>query len=191
MVLCHFFLASLHELSKNSVNVGSFITERRYYMRHYEVVFMVHPDQSEQVPAMIERYKKIIEGRGGKVHRLENWGRRQLAYQIEKVHKAHYILMNIECDQPTLDELENAFRFNDAILRNLVIRRNKAITEPSPFSKEAEKSRPVTPKVREEVLVEDTSPEAEEAVEAFEEHLESEAELDSVEEETSIEKEGE
>lgn len=160
-------------------------------MRHYEVVFMVHPDQSEQVPAMIERYKKIIEGRGGKVHRLENWGRRQLAYQIEKVHKAHYILMNIECDQPTLDELENAFRFNDAILRNLVIRRNKAITEPSPFSKEAEKSRPVTPKVREEVLVEDTSPEAEEAVEAFEEHLESEAELDSVEEETSIEKEGE
>jgi small subunit ribosomal protein S6 len=104
-------------------------------MRHYEVVFLVHPSQSEQVPAMIDRYRSNLEGRGGKVHRLEDWGRRQLAYPINKVHKAHYVLMNIECDQEALDELENAFRFNDAVLRNLVIRRKQAVTEPSPLLK--------------------------------------------------------
>ncbi len=104
-------------------------------MRHYEVVFLVHPSQSEQVPAMLERYKGNLEGRGGKIHRLEDWGRRQLAYPINKVHKAHYVLMNIECDQEALDELENAFRFNDAVLRNLIIKRSGPVTDPSPLLK--------------------------------------------------------
>lgn len=108
-------------------------------MRHYEIVFLVHPDQSEQVPAMIDRYKKVIEDAKGTIHRLEDWGRRQLAYQIQKIHKAHYVMMNIECDQATLDELENAFRFNDAVLRNLVIRRKAAITEPSPMAQTEER----------------------------------------------------
>jgi small subunit ribosomal protein S6 len=107
-------------------------------MRHYEVVFLVHPSQSEQVPAMIDRYRANLEERGGVVHRLEDWGRRQLAYPINKVHKAHYVLMNIECDQEALDELENAFRFNDAVLRNLIIKRDSAITEPSPLMKSGE-----------------------------------------------------
>ncbi len=109
-------------------------------MRHYEIVFIVHPDQSEQVPAMVERYKALITGNGGRIHRLEDWGRRQLAYTIQKVHKAHYVLMNIECDQATLDELEHGFRFNDAILRHLIIAREEAITAPSPMMKE-EKAR--------------------------------------------------
>ena len=104
-------------------------------MRHYEVVFLVHPDQSEQVPAMVERYRAIIEGDGGTVHRLEDWGRRQLSFPIAKVHKAHYVLMNIECGQTVLDELNSAFRFNDAVLRNMVISRKKAETEPSPLAK--------------------------------------------------------
>jgi small subunit ribosomal protein S6 len=109
-------------------------------MRHYEIVFIVHPDQSEQVPAMIERYKTLIEGRSGRIHRLEDWGRRQMAYSIQKMHKAHYVLMNIEIDQETLNELEHGFRFNDAILRHLTIKRDEAITEQSPMMKE-EKSR--------------------------------------------------
>ncbi|QCU90114.1 30S ribosomal protein S6 [Thiomicrorhabdus sediminis] len=100
-------------------------------MRHYEVVFLVHPDQSEQVPAMLERYRALIEQSEGKIHRLEDWGRRQLAYIINKVHKAHYILMNIECSQETLDELENAFYYNDAVLRSMVVKQKEAITEPS------------------------------------------------------------
>ncbi len=104
-------------------------------MRHYEIVFLVHPDQSAQVPAMIERYRAIIESASGVIHRLEDWGRRQLAYPINKVHKAHYVLMNIEVDQPTLDELESGFRFNDAVLRSLTLVRDEAITEPSPLSK--------------------------------------------------------
>jgi small subunit ribosomal protein S6 len=104
-------------------------------MRHYEVVFLVHPSQSEQVPAMVERYRGNLEGRGGRIHRLEDWGRRQLAYPINKVHKAHYVLMNIECDQDALDELESAFRFNDAVLRNLIIKRDRAVTDPSPLLK--------------------------------------------------------
>ena len=104
-------------------------------MRHYEIVFLVHPDQSEQVPAMVERYKGGIEGKGGTVHRLEDWGRRQLAYPIQKAHKAHYILMNVECSQEALDDLLSTFRFNDAVLRNLVIKRDEAVTEPSVLAK--------------------------------------------------------
>jgi small subunit ribosomal protein S6 len=107
-------------------------------MRHYEIVFMVHPDQSEQVPAMIERYRAGIEEKGGKIHRLEDWGRRQLAYPINKIHKAHYVLMNIECNDEALEELESAFRFNDAVIRNLVLRRDAADTEPSPLAKSKE-----------------------------------------------------
>lgn len=107
-------------------------------MRHYEIVFMVHPDQSAQVPAMVERYRSLIESSSGSIHRLEDWGRRQLAYPIAKVHKAHYVLMNIECDQATLDELESGFRFNDAVLRSLTIRRDEAITEPSPMAREGQ-----------------------------------------------------
>ncbi len=109
-------------------------------MRHYEIVFIVHPDQSEQVPAMIERYKGMVTGRNGRIHRLEDWGRRQLAFPIQKMHKAHYVLMNIEIDQETLDELEHAFRFNDAVLRHLTTQMNTAVTEPSPMMKQ-EKSR--------------------------------------------------
>ena len=100
-------------------------------MRHYEVVFMVHPDQSEQVPAMIERYKTLIEGDSGKIHRLEDWGSRQLAFPIENLVEAHYVLMNIECSQKARTELEDGFRFNDAVLRHLVLARDEAITEPS------------------------------------------------------------
>ena len=108
-------------------------------MRHYEIVFLVHPDQSEQVSAMVDRYRSMIEGAEGHIHRLEDWGRRQLAYPINKVHKAHYVLMNIECGQETVDELENAFRFNDAVIRSLVLRRKEAVTEASPLAKEAER----------------------------------------------------
>ena len=104
-------------------------------MRHYEIVFLVHPDQSEQVSGMIERYTASIEAGAGKVHRLEDWGRRQLAYPINKIHKAHYILMNIECGQDVLDELNSTFRYNDAVLRRLVIRRDEAITAESPIMK--------------------------------------------------------
>jgi small subunit ribosomal protein S6 len=107
-------------------------------MRHYEVVFLVHPSQSEQVPAMVERYRGNLEKRGGTVHRLEDWGRRQLAYPINKVHKAHYVLMNVECDREALDELEGAFRFNDAVLRNLIIHRDNAVSDASPLAKSAE-----------------------------------------------------
>ncbi|BCX80710.1 small subunit ribosomal protein S6 [Methylomarinovum caldicuralii] len=107
-------------------------------MRHYEIVFLVHPDQSPQVPAMLERYRAMIEDKGGKIHRLEDWGRRQLAYSIQKLHKAHYILMNIECDQETIAELQSHFRFNDAILRELIIQRDEAVTEPSPMAKAKE-----------------------------------------------------
>ena len=111
-------------------------------MRHYEIVFIVHPDQSEQVSGMIERYRQMVTSRGGHIHRLEDWGRRQLVFPIQKVHKAHYVLMNIECDQPTLDELEHAYKFNDAVLRHLIVNMTRAVTEPSPMMKE-EKSRTV------------------------------------------------
>ncbi|KPK67426.1 MAG: 30S ribosomal protein S6 [Acidithiobacillales bacterium SM23_46] len=105
-------------------------------MRHYEIVFLVHPDQSEQVPAMIERYRSMIESASGKIHRLEDWGRRQLAYPINKIHKAHYVLMNVECGLETLREIESAFRFSDAVLRWLSISRKTAVTEASPLMKE-------------------------------------------------------
>jgi len=108
-------------------------------MRHYEICFIVHPDQSEQVPAMLERYQSLITSQGGKVHRVEDWGRRQLAYPIQKLVKAHYLLLNIECGKPTLDELEHAFRYNDAVLRHLTIGMKKAATTPSPMMKLVEK----------------------------------------------------
>ena len=125
-------------------------------MRHYEIVFMVHPDQSEQVPAMVERYRSMITTGQGVVHRLEDWGRRQLSYPINKVHKAHYVLMNIECDAPTLQQLNDAFRFNDAVIRTLVIRRDEAITIPSLLLKakedesEVKDARPARGESREE-----------------------------------------
>ncbi len=108
-------------------------------MRHYEIVFIVHPDQSEQVPAMVDRYRQMVTGRSGRIHRLEDWGRRQLAYPIEKVHKAHYVLMNIECDNETLTELEHAFKFNDAVLRHLTVVKKKADTGPSSMMKTVER----------------------------------------------------
>jgi small subunit ribosomal protein S6 len=110
-------------------------------MRHYEIVFLVHPDQSEQVTAMIERYRGTIEGDGGAIHRLEDWGRRQLAYPIQKLHKAHYVLMNIECTTAALEELNSAFRFNDAVIRSMVISRKEAVTEPSLLAKRPEERR--------------------------------------------------
>ena len=110
-------------------------------MRHYEVIFLVHPDQSEQVPAMIDRYRALLESNGGTIHRLEDWGRRQLAFMIEKVYKAHYVLMNIECDGKTLTELNSMFKFSDAVIRNLVIRKSRAIIEPSPLAKSREDNR--------------------------------------------------
>lgn len=123
-------------------------------MRHYEIVFLVHPDQSEQVPAMVERYTSTITDAGGAVHRMEDWGRRQLAYSINKIHKAHYILMNVECGDATLEELTTAFRFNDAILRNMVMRVEDCITEQSPImaaeKENRERKRPERPERREE-----------------------------------------
>lgn len=110
-------------------------------MRHYEIVFLVHPDQSDQVPSMIERYQGLVNDNDGTFHRLEDWGRRQLAYPIHKIHKAHYVLMNIECNEKTLRELEDIFRFNDAIIRNFVLRRKQAVNEASPLSKDASQSR--------------------------------------------------
>ena len=107
-------------------------------MRHYEIVFLVYPDQSDQVPQMIERYSRMVTDRGGHIHRLEDWGRRQLAYSIDKLHKAHYVLMNVECDAEALNEIQHAFRFNDAVLRNLVVRREEAVTAVSPLAKSAE-----------------------------------------------------
>jgi len=124
-------------------------------MRHYEVVFLVHPDQSDQVPAMINRYKGIIEGKEGKVHRLEDWGRRQLAYPINKLHKAHYVLMNVECNQEALNELNNAFRYNDAVIRNLVFQQKHAVTEASPLLKEKDDRKGNRDNERDEYSVEE------------------------------------
>jgi len=111
-------------------------------MKHYEIIFMVHPDQSEQVPGMIERYQGLVKDAKGQTHRVEDWGRRQLAYPINKLHKAHYVLMNIECDAKTLDELTTIFRFNDAVIRNLVIKESTAITQPSAMKKDSEDRKP-------------------------------------------------
>jgi len=113
-------------------------------VRHYEIVFIVHPDQSEQVPGMVERYRAIVTAKSGTIHRLEDWGRRQLAYPIQKIHKAHYVLMNIECDGETLTELEHSFKFNDAVLRHLIVKMKAAVTAPSPMMKE-EKSKSMMP----------------------------------------------
>jgi small subunit ribosomal protein S6 len=124
-------------------------------MRHYEIVFLVHPDQSEQVPDMIERYRSVIEGDGGSIHRLEDWGRRQLAYPIQKLHKAHYVLMNIECSTAALDELNSSFRFNDAVIRDLVISRKEAIIEPSLLVKKPEEKREREP--QEQVVAADVA----------------------------------
>jgi len=136
-------------------------------MRHYEIVFLVHPDQSDQVPAMIERYRATIEAGNGTIHRLEDWGRRQLAYPINKVHKAHYVMMNIEADKATLDELVNAFRFNDAVIRNLVIRRDEAVTEPSPLARpKEERSAPTESRSREESSTPGESQDKQPAVES-------------------------
>ena len=110
-------------------------------MRHYEIIFLVHPDQSENVGAMVERYRKHVEDSKGTIHRIEDWGRRQLAYPIEKIHKAHYVLMNIECDQASIDELKNMFKFSDAVIRNLVIRMSKAVIDPSPLARSGEEAR--------------------------------------------------
>ncbi len=130
-------------------------------MRHYEIVFLVHPDQSEQVPAMIERYRTSIESRDGSIHRLEDWGRRQLEYPINKVHKAHYVMMNVECDKEALEEITTAFRFNDAVIRNLVITRKAAITEASPLARPAKEERPAAAPVAAPVV--DAPAKAEEA----------------------------
>jgi small subunit ribosomal protein S6 len=133
-------------------------------MRHYEIVFLVHPDQSEQVPAMVERYTSSITGSGGAVHRLEDWGRRQLAYSINKIHKAHYILLNIECSDDILEELTTTFRYNDAILRSMVIRMDEAVTEESPIMKAENENR--ERKQRAERRQEETVSSAEDDVDA-------------------------
>jgi small subunit ribosomal protein S6 len=158
-------------------------------MRHYEIVFLVHPDQSEQVPAMIERYRSIVDSGKGTIHRLEDWGRRLLAYPINKVHKAHYVLMNIECNQDTLNQLNSAFRFNDAVIRDMVIRRDKAETGPSFLAKskeeqeEREKLRAMQESKREADPVQEDSGQAEssEVSEAVQED-EAVSDLDSAEE---------
>lgn len=152
-------------------------------MRHYEIVFLVHPDQSEQVPAMLERYDSMITEGGGSIHRLEDWGRRQLAHPIAKAHKAHYVLMNVECDKGTLDELTGAFKFNDAVLRHLVIKRDKAVTEASPMAKAVEDEKA---KEREAQRRRDARAEAEaRARAAEEEESESDADESSDDEEPS------
>ena len=120
-------------------------------MRHYEIVFLVHPDQSAQVPAMIERYKSTVEEAAGKIHRLEDWGRRHLAYPIKKIHKAHYVLMNIECNQASLEELESGFRFNDAILRSLTLVQKDAVTTPSAIALSGNDGQKTSNRVKEEV----------------------------------------
>ena len=129
-------------------------------MRHYEIVFLVHPDQSEQVNAMVDRYRASIEADGGTIHRLEDWGRRQLAYPIQKLHKAHYVLMNIECSTTVLDELNSAFRFNDAVLRSVVISRKEAVTETSLLAKRPEEKREREPSANAEGTPAEVAPAA-------------------------------
>ena len=148
-------------------------------MRHYEIVFLVHPDQSEQVPAMIERYRSMIESGQGAIHRLEDWGRRQLAFQINKIHKAHYVLMNIECSQETLNELESAFKFNDAVIRWLTLKKKEAVTVPSPMMKEKE----------EESRREKEAAERARNAAAEESDTDEESEEDSVDDETETDEE--
>ncbi len=156
-------------------------------MRHYEIVFLVHPDQSEQVPAMLERYRAIIEADGGIIHRLEDWGRRLLAYPINKIHKAHYVMINIECDQKALDELNGAFRFNDAVIRNLVMKRDDAVTEPSFLakSKEEEEERAAKESAAKEAAI--ARAKAAEAAALAAKKAEAEAPAEVVEEEATTE----
>jgi small subunit ribosomal protein S6 len=135
-------------------------------MRHYEIVFLVHPDQSEQVPSMIERYTGSIKEAGGQIHRLEDWGRRHLAYPIQKIHKAHYVLMNIECDNETLAELNNTFRFNDAVIRSMVIRTKDAVTDTSPIKAAESRQDRRDERPRREESEETAAPQAEEAAPA-------------------------
>jgi len=132
-------------------------------MRHYEIVFLVHPDQSEQVPSMIERYTGSIKEAGGQIHRLEDWGRRHLAYPIQKIHKAHYVLMNIECDNETLAELNNTFRFNDAVIRSMVIRTKDAVTDTSPIKAAESRQERRDERPRREETEAPAAPQAEEA----------------------------
>ncbi len=149
-------------------------------MRHYEIVFLVHPDQSEQVPGMVERYRAMIEGNGGKIHREEDWGRRQLAFPISKIHKAHYILLNIECDKGTLDELLGAFRFNDAVLRHLVISRKQAITVASPMAKAGEgEDRPTARRDEERAESDDKESESDSGEDEVDDESENESEDES------------
>ncbi len=145
-------------------------------MRHYEIVFLVHPDQSEQVSGMVERYTSAVTGTGGKIHRLEDWGRRQLAYPINKIHKAHYVLMNIECTDEALEELTTNFRYNDAVLRNLVVRTDEAVTEESAIMKAEKESR------ERKQRAERRQEEATARVEAEDDSVEEDAELENEEE---------
>jgi small subunit ribosomal protein S6 len=150
-------------------------------MRHYEIVFLVHPDQSEQVPAMVERYQGMVTGSGGAVHRTEDWGRRQLAHPINKIHKAHYVLLNVECDDEVLEEIKGAFRFNDAVLRHMVLSRKKAITEASPMAVA----------VAEEKAKEKEAQQRRDAKAAAEAAMRSDAEDEAAEESTPDENAGE
>jgi small subunit ribosomal protein S6 len=152
-------------------------------MRHYEIVFLVHPDQSEQVPAMVERYRSMITNSGGKVHREEDWGRRQLEFPIKKIHKAHYVLVNIECSQEILDELESAFRFNDAVLRHLTLTCKEAVTEKSAMMKEVEREESAKSSDRKPAPVAEDTATAETADEAPE--AETETETESADAETT------
>jgi small subunit ribosomal protein S6 len=148
-------------------------------MRHYEIIFLVHPDQSEQVPAMIDRYKEMVTSNNGTIHRLEDWGRRLLAYPINKIHKAHYVLMNIECDADSLKQLTEAFRFNDAVVRNLVVKKDEAVTCDSPLIKIKEEETRSAPRA-----VEEAKPEAKAAEEATPEPVAAEAAAEEPAQET-------
>ena len=141
MTFCELVIFTLATLTfpRQGIDAQVAINHEECLMRHYEIVFIVHPDQSEQVPAMIDRYKSVLTAANGKVHRVEDWGRRQMAYMINKLAKAHYVCMNIECDQATLAELEHSFKFNDAVLRHLIIQMKKAETEPSIMMKEVQR----------------------------------------------------
>ena len=147
-------------------------------MRHYEIVFVVHPDQSDQVPAMVERYTQMITESGGKIHRQEDWGRRQLAYPIQKIHKAHYILLNVECGKDVLDEIVTLFRYNDAILRNLVIKTDEAVTEESLILKNERESRERRARAEQKRRIEDEAAERQAAREAEAEESDSDDDED-------------
>ena len=155
-------------------------------MRHYEIVFMVHPDQSEQVPGMIERYTNVITKDGGQIHRLEDWGRRQLAYHINKIHKAHYVLMNVEASNDAMEELTTTFRYNDAVIRNLVIRRDEPVTEESLIMKAEKEDRERKSRYQERQVAEAKAAETSKEAEASEEVAE-EAPAEAVAEEPAVE----